>query len=132
MSPKIQLGFQQLGKALIALEVVLNKPMDPDRSNIDATIHRFEFTIELYWKLLKRILESLGKEVTYPKVVLKEAFAGKLIDDELIWLSMLNDRNQTSHTYNEEIADEIYLHIKNYFPVMNETFRKLQNQFYEK
>lgn len=132
MNPKIKQSFESLEKALTALEIMLNKPLDKDRSVMDASIHRFEFTIELYWKLLKRIMESLGKEVNYPKEVLREAYAGKLIHDENIWLAMLNDRNETSHTYNEEVADKIYAHIKIYYPIMKENFLKLYQDYYLK
>lgn len=125
-------SFESLEKALKTLEIILNKPLDKDRSVIDASIHRFEFSIELYWKLLKRIIASLGKEVNYPKEVLREAYAGKLIHDENIWLAMLNDRNETSDTYNEEVADKIYMHIKVYYPIMKETFSKLYKNYYLK
>jgi hypothetical protein len=33
--------FEKLGELLNALEVVVNKPMEEDRGNIDACIHRF-------------------------------------------------------------------------------------------
>lgn len=78
--PKIELGFSKLSRALISLEDILFKLVLEDRSNIDATIQRFEFTIELFWKLLRVILESKGVEVQYPKDVLREAFKGHLID----------------------------------------------------
>ncbi len=131
MSSNIQLSFSKLEKAILALDVMLKKPLDEDRAIMDATIHRFEFTVELFWKLLKKIIESLGKEVGYPKEVLQEAFAGKLINDQKIWLAMLHDRNQTSHTYNEEIANEIYSHIKMYYPVIKATFDELHKKYYK-
>lgn len=124
---KIETNFIKLGKALAALEQIVVKPADPDRSNIDATIQRFEFTIELFWKLLKSLLESKGVEVQYPKDVLKEAYIGHLIDHEDIWLSMLADRNLTSHTYDAELADRIYAHICVNVAILRETYDKLLN-----
>lgn len=126
MNDQIKKSFDRLEKAIAALKVMVIKPMESDRSNIDATIQRFEFTVELYWKLLKRLLEAKGVIVQYPKDVLREAYAGGLIDDEAIWLNMLKDRNLSSHTYNEELADEIYGHIKQYFPIFQKTFEKLK------
>lgn len=125
LSPALTLSFEQTKLALAALQQMVEKPMQADRSNIDACIQRFEFTIELFWKLLRRILESKGVLVVYPKDVLRSAYAGGLIDDELQWLQMLKDRNQTSHTYNEKLADEIYQHIKEYFPLLETTYLKL-------
>ena len=126
---KIKLGFVKLQKALYALEVIAAKPLESDRSNIDATIQRFEFTIELFWKLLKSILESKGVEVLYPKDILREAYAGYLIDHEEQWLQMLKDRNLTSHTYDENLADIIYQRILTYVPVFKETYIKLADKF---
>ncbi len=124
---RIEQSLQQTKKALQALGVMVRKPMDEDRGNIDASIQRFEFTIELFWKLLKRILESKGVEVRYPKDVLKEAYAGGLIDDEKAWLRMLRDRNLTSYTYDENLADEIYAHIKLYYPILEQALQKIEN-----
>ena len=130
MDPNIQEFFQKVEKALKALEVIVQKPMDEDRSNIDATIQRFEFTIELFWKLLKKLLLSKGVLTQYPRDVLQEAYAGNLIDDEQVWLNMMNDRNQTSHSYDEELANQIYERIKTYTPIFSKTLLKLKNNFY--
>lgn len=129
MSYKIKLGFTKLNKALMALEQMVEKPMQSDRSNIDATIQRFEFSIELFWKLLKGILESQGVTVQYPKEVLKQAFKGHLIDHENLWMEMLKDRNLTSHTYEEKLADKIYMHIKNYMPLLKSTYTDLYEKY---
>lgn len=122
---KIELGFSKLSRALISLEDIVFKPVLEDRSNIDVSIQRFEFTIELFWKLLRVILESKGVKVQYPKDVLREAFKGHLIDHEQEWLKMLLDRNITSHTYDEQLADKIYNNIRSYIPTLRSTFDKL-------
>ena len=50
------------------------------------------------------------------------------INEEDLWIQMLDDRNVTSHTYDEPIAVEIYEHIKNYFP----EFKKLSELIRQK
>lgn len=122
---KIELGFTNVQKAILSLETVAFKPMQQDRENVDATIQRFEFTIELFWKLLKAILEEQGVLVVYPKDVLKEAYKGNLVDDEKIWISILKDRNLTSHTYDEALADEVFQRIRTYIPVFKKTYQNL-------
>jgi predicted nucleotidyltransferase len=52
-----------------------------------------------------------------------------IIDDEEIWLTMLKDRNQTSHTYEEELATQIYHHIQTYYPVMQKTYLRLNEKY---
>jgi nucleotidyltransferase substrate binding protein (TIGR01987 family) len=115
-------------KALKALKIALDKPMEEDRTNVDATIQRFEFSIELFWKLLKRMLTAKGVQVQYPRDVLRQAYAGSLIDNESLWLAMLQDRNLSSHTYNEDLALEIYARIKTYYPVLKKSVELLKSK----
>ena len=129
MEKALEIAFQRLEKALQALEQIVNKPMETDRSNIDASIQRFEFSIELFWKVLKKIIESQGGKASFPKEVFGQAYEAELIDDEKMWLQMLNDRNQTLHTYDEELANRIYENIKSYSPFMTKTFIQLKQKF---
>lgn len=129
LTSRIKQNFEQLNKALNSLEITINLPVDRNRVVIDATIQRFEFTFELFWKLLKRIIQDLGKEVYLPKEILIEAYSAHLIDHEQSWLQMLKDRNETSHVYDEKLANRIYANIKKHFPVMKETFNKLSDKF---
>lgn len=81
----------------------------------DATIQRFEFTFEAAWKTLQLFLLHQGLEATGPRQVLKQAFAFGLIrtpDEADVWLAMLEDRNLTTHTYREELAETIAAHVR--------------------
>lgn len=81
---------------------------EPDDLKRDGLIQRFEFCCELAWKTCREHLIGLGyEEINGPKPVMREAFANRLIDDERIWIELLNDRNRTSHIYDEETAVEI-------------------------
>lgn len=78
----------------------------------DGAIQRFEFTTELAWKTIREFL--LGEQVmniNTPKAVMREAFSNNLITDEEGWITILNDRNATSHLYDEAKADEIFVRI---------------------
>ena len=77
----------------------------------DATIQRFEFTFEVVWKALKLYLERQGHECGGPRPTLKKAFAENLIptpEEADRWFQMLEDRNSTSHAYDEDLARAIY------------------------
>ena len=93
---------------------------------LDGTIQRFEFTVELSWKLIKEYLESekFG-ELNSPKSVIKEAYKVGLLDDGDKWLDMLDDRNLTSHTYDEAVAKEIYRNIIQEYSIK---FEELENK----
>jgi nucleotidyltransferase substrate binding protein (TIGR01987 family) len=80
--------------------------------NKDGVIQRFEFTFELMWKSLKIILGDKGVDCKTPKDCLKAAFRIGLIEDEEAFLDMLEDRNKTSHIYDQEEASAIYQRIK--------------------
>ena len=71
-------------------------------------IQAFEFTHELAWKTLKDFLESRGATDLYgSKDVTREGFASGLLENGEPWMEMIQSRNRTSHTYNEETANQI-------------------------
>ncbi|WP_163528711.1 HI0074 family nucleotidyltransferase substrate-binding subunit [Halobacillus ihumii] len=128
---KINQSMANLEQAITRLEEALSE----DQSNsliVDGTIQRFEFTIELYWKTLRRLLLSEGIETKTPKETLKSAYKAGWLQDEQAWLQMLKDRNETSHTYNEETANQILSNINSYFPEMLSTFKVLRKKYEDK
>jgi nucleotidyltransferase substrate binding protein (TIGR01987 family) len=74
---------------------------------LDLIIKRFEFTYEMSWKTIKRCLSFLGIEVKNPRETFKEAYAQGIITDEAIWLDMIEQRNLSSHVYDEYEVMEI-------------------------
>jgi len=125
MTPKrIKQRYDDFEKALKRLTEAINE--DPKKSDtvIDGTIQRFEFTFELAWKLTKAILEHNGVEANSPRAVIKESFSQGFIKDGVAWIQMLDDRNKTSHIYDEAQARQIYEKIKSQyhplFVVLNE------------
>jgi nucleotidyltransferase substrate binding protein (TIGR01987 family) len=69
---------------------------------LDLCTKRFEFTFEMSWKAIKRGLDYLGIEAAYPRVCFKEAYAIGLISDQDIWIDMIEQRNLSSHVYNQD------------------------------
>jgi nucleotidyltransferase substrate binding protein (TIGR01987 family) len=94
----------------------LKEALDEDLSNplvYDGVIQRFELTYELAWKLIKAYLEYDGiASVNTPRSAFIEAFAAGLILDGDTWIDMIADRSLTVHTYNEQMAKDIYCMIK--------------------
>ncbi len=99
--------------------------MPPDAVVRDATIQRVEFTVELIWKTFKAFLALEKIDVRSPKAAMRHAYALGWIDDEQIWLNMLDDRNLCSHAYSESMARQIYERIKEYYPAMERACSKL-------
>lgn len=93
---------------------------------VDAAIQRFEFCVELAWKALQGVLErDHGIAVASPKPAFQEAFRVGLFDDEATWLSMLRDRNLTSHTYREALAREIHGRLPAYLERLDQLVRRI-------
>ena len=95
-----------LTKAKKSLEAALAAPLTD--LNRDASIQRFEFTFELTWKTLKRILNYLEIEANNPRDIFRHAAMQNLIESPEEWFVFLENRNLTTHTYDEEIAMMIY------------------------
>jgi len=107
-------------KALGTLEDILKKPFDLVVR--DATIQRFEYCFEITWKLLKEYLKSKeGIVCTSPKSCFREAFSIKILSKEETELSlqMTDDRNLTSHTYHEGVAEALYQKMQIYYDLMD-------------
>ncbi len=109
-------------KAIFLLEEIPD--LDLERLSFlekEGVIQRFEFTLELAWKTLKDKMEFDGLILNKisPKMVLKEAFKNKYVDDIELWLEMINDRNLLSHTYDSDVIMEIVPDIqKKYTPLL--------------
>lgn len=71
-------------------------------------IQAFKFTHELTWNVMKDYLYYQGNTlITGSRDATREAFNKGLIVDGEQWMEMINSRNQSTHTYNQETADEI-------------------------
>lgn len=93
------MAFEQFHEALQIAKSDLEKA---------GTIQYFEFTYELVWKTLKRILNGRGKDLNSPKPIFREAALEKLIDNPELWFDFIKDRNETVNTYNKLIANNIF------------------------
>lgn len=86
-------------------------PSDLER---DGIIQRFEYTLELCWKTSKKVLLINGIEVDTPKNVVRELGVLNWISNPEAWIDYIEKRNETSHMYNEEVANKIFNIIKNF------------------
>ncbi|MCW7554546.1 nucleotidyltransferase substrate binding protein [Endozoicomonas gorgoniicola] len=124
----VDLKLDALGKALQRF----HESLQYDESQplvVDASIQRFEFCIELSWKTLKACLAQEGITANTPRESMQQAFAAHWFDDEKAWLSMLKDRNLTSHTYKEDLALEIYRRLPSHYQAMQALHTHLTSRF---
>lgn len=89
-------------------------------------IQFFEMTFELAWKVLKDYLESEGYIVKSPRETVKQAFQIGLIENGHIWIDALANRNLTTHTYDEELAQKMIKEIlDDYLPELENMYNRL-------
>jgi len=95
----------------------------------DGVIQRFEFAFELLWKTAKIFLEYEGFRCAGPRSCIKEGVRREILSEGEVLLDMLEDRNKTTHIYDEHTAEEIFERIKNrYVPVIASNIRQLGEQ----
>lgn len=98
----------------------------------EGVIQRFEYTHELAWKVIKDYAEYQGyTDVRGSRDAFRKGLQMGIIDSPE-WMDSIEDRNLTSHNYDEDIAEEIYEEIINkYYPLfvrLADTMTSLTNE----
>jgi nucleotidyltransferase substrate binding protein (TIGR01987 family) len=123
--------FGQFEKAFLLLQdaISIEKPSVVERAGM---IQFFEMAFELGWKLLKDYEEAEGFVIKSPRDAIKQAFQSEFISQGHDWIDALDDRNLTTHTYNEAtaVAVENKIHGK-YFPCLQQLYELFKTKMSE-
>ena len=96
----------------------------------DWVIQRFEYTIEISWKTLRKVLEYEQLNFTpAPKEIIRESYKLDYIDSLELWSNFLDIRNQMSHLYSDYYSKDNFDFIKLNCQKITETIEKLKNKF---
>lgn len=130
--PRWEQKLNSYQKALSRLAEVVNvmKVRQLNDFEADGLIQRFEFTFELAWKLIKSYAEYQGtdKDIMGSRDAVRWAFENKLILDSDVWMEMIKRRNDTSHTYDEDISADVVLRVKeSYFQEFVDLYNKMRS-----
>lgn len=99
----------------------------------NSVIQCYEFTFELSWKMLKRRIEadsatpSEVDKMSYKELIREGAERG-FISNPRSWFVYRDDRNVTSHTYDQKIALRVYARAKEFVKDAHILLRNLKNQ----
>ena len=93
---------------------------------LDVAAKRFEFTYEMAWKALKRILDYLGIDARAPRPIFKEGYAQGLLSDQQVWLDMIEMRNLSSHVYDEHEIARILTQLERYLAAFDALLQSLR------
>ena len=133
MSGEADIRWQQrlanYSKALTQLGNAVSLSSQRPLSDLEkqGLIQAFEFTHELAWNVMKDYFAYQGNpEITGSRDAVREGFQKGLIEDGEGWMEMIKSRNQTTHTYQQKVADEIAGHItQRYFPLFQRFLEKM-------
>ncbi|GGJ06983.1 nucleotidyltransferase [Alicyclobacillus cellulosilyticus] len=127
---RVREALMRAERALARLEEVLAADRE-DEIQRDASIQRFEFTFEAVWKAARHVLrQAEGIDVASPKGVIRACLqVGLLTAPETEQaLAMADDRNLTSHTYDEALAGELYRRLPDHAALMRTWLTRLQTR----
>jgi nucleotidyltransferase substrate binding protein (TIGR01987 family) len=124
--------FDNFKRAFARLSAATELAEQRDLTDLErqGLIQSFEFTHELAWNILKDFLSSRGSSGQFygSKDATRAAFAAGLIEDGETWMKMIGHRNESSHTYNDEVAGKIMEAVRTlYVPA----FEAFQSRFLE-
>jgi len=98
-------------RALLQLEKAVDMARQKILSELEkqGVIQVFEFTHELAWHVMKDYFEYQGETNLHgSRNASRLAFQRGILENGHLWMEMIKSRNKTSHTYNEETANEIF------------------------
>jgi nucleotidyltransferase substrate binding protein (TIGR01987 family) len=121
--------FSNFNKAYLQLERFI-KEKDLNEMERQGLIKAFEYTYELAWKTLQDLLAEKGYSgIVGPKPVIEQSFQDGYIEDGIGWMRMHKSRNLTSHTYDEETAQEIAIQVsEEYFDLFKNLKIRLEKE----
>lgn len=116
------LNLDPLEKAIEQLKSGLNQSHShPDNELLrDGVIQRFEYTMDLSWKMIQRYLKHIAQveesAIRTKKDLFREAGRLGLISNVEAWFGYYEARNETSHTYDPQIAESVFEQAELFLP----------------
>jgi len=122
--------FANFGKALAQLDRFIEKGDTLNELEEQGLIQAFEYNFELAWNVIKDYYEYQGVSgIQGSRDAFRLAFNRGLITQGDAWMSMIESRTLTSHTYNEETAAEIVSEIFSvYTGLFHQLYHALQSR----
>lgn len=122
-------GFESFDAGLALLRRALEAGPDAlNRLETEGLIHRFEYCLELAWKITRDYLEQSGLLIApvTPREVLRQAAAAQVVEDGQVWIDMLNHRTLLAHSYDGVVFTEVVAALATrYLPAMEQLHRFL-------
>jgi nucleotidyltransferase substrate binding protein (TIGR01987 family) len=124
--------FDNFNKAFHRLKEAM-EATDLNELERNGLVQRFEFTLELSWKVLRDFLEYKGFSFKpSPKDTFREAFSAGYINYAQVLIDGLDIRNELSHDYSGEKFERCEEFLRNsIFPALKSLYHFFLAQFNE-
>jgi nucleotidyltransferase substrate binding protein (TIGR01987 family) len=122
--------FENFKQAYLRLQEAIAKP-DLNELERNGLIQRFEFTIELAWKVMKDFLEDKGFAFKpSPKDTFRQAQEVRYIDFAQELIDGLNVRNELSHDYDGFLFIQSENDLRNdIFPALDKLYQFFETEY---
>jgi nucleotidyltransferase substrate binding protein (TIGR01987 family) len=125
------LSFDALEQAIAAIEQGLTEHAQyPQLLTVrDGVIQRFEVALDVSQKLMKRVLREVYQmePARIAKNTAREAADIGLIADAEAWIGYIDARNDTSHTYNAEVAGRVFAQVPSFLADARDLLKRLND-----
>lgn len=115
-------SYETFKKAYLKLKEFVDTDNGSEKDR-GAIINAYQYTFELFWKTLQKYMQRLEMlDELGPGSVIRTAYQYQIIDNGPKYMAMLKDRNLITYTYKEDVAEDIYLNIKEEYIEILEKF----------
>ena len=117
-----ELNLEPLEKAISQLKSGIEQSRTVSDNDLlrDGVIQRFEYTMDLSWKMIQRYLKHIVQVdesvLRTKKDLFREAARLRLITNVEAWFGYYESRNKTSHIYNSQIAESVFAQAELFLP----------------
>ncbi len=127
------LNLESLEKAIDQLKSGITQCTgDPHNELLrDGVIQRFEYSMDLSWKLIQRYLKHIAQidesAIRTKNDLFREAARLRIVSSAEAWIGHYEARNETSHTYDSETAQRVFERAKLFLPDAKELLETLKH-----
>jgi len=124
----VERSVSNFARAVVRLEMACNAPI-LDFLDLAGTTKHFELAYETGYKaLLSVFVQDDPTILRSAKAVFTRAYHSGLVSDEQAFLAMVEDRNLSAHTYDDDVATALVERIKTYMPLLKSLAERLESK----
>lgn len=128
---QLKTAIKRFSEMLGAYRDNVSRPPLEQEAVQDSLIKRFEYTLEVAWKICKKHLEEEGfaeAATGSPKSIIRLAAQRNLINNPEAWFGYLQFRQDTSHDYSSDKAEVVLDIAENFYQDVVNLYRGMTGE----